>query len=433
MPQKLDDLSRRVAGKPLQSGIESWQVDPELGAHMIPPDEWSFWPYSRWTFSHVSEYTRTARVWRGTGPILPLPRRLRDIGGIECAFSDGQRVTVAEFLEKDYTDGFLVLHRGEIVFESYMNGMEPHFKHIGRSVSKCVTGTMVGILVHRGLIDPKSLITEYLPELQATAYRGATVQHLLDQTAGATMGNGDKEFYVPHTQYYNFCIASGYFGPPEAHPSAPANTWASILGITEQEAPHGARYKYFDPNIDVLGFIMQRVSGVFLPELFSSELWGPMGAQEDACQIVDPARHAMTSGGFQATLRDWARFSLLQLRRGKLNGKQIVPSEWIDDTRAADDRLFKLHEEQPFPLNGAYHNGFRIYDQKRRDYGHTGYGGQFLYIDPQTDFAAVKLSHWPDDAEVQLLRRPDCRVTTPPFGDRLYTLEAIRAIRDKLA
>ncbi|TIS33942.1 serine hydrolase [Mesorhizobium sp.] len=433
MSQEFDDLSRRVAGKSWQSGPESWELDPTLGAPMIPPDEWSFWPYSSWTFSHVSENTRTARVWRGPGPVLPLPHRLRDISGIEFACSDGRRVTVQEFLEKDFTDGFLVLHRGEIVFETYMNGMEPHFKHIGRSVSKCVTGTMVGILVHRGLVDPESLVTRYLPELQATAYRGATVQHLLDHTAGATMGNGDKEFYLPRTQYYNFCVASGYFGPPEAHPDAPANTWASILTITEQEAPHGARFRYFDPNIDVLGFIMQRVTGKFLPELFSSELWAPMGAEEDACQIVDPARYAMTSGGFQATLRDWARFTLLHLRRGKLNGRQIVPSEWIDDTRAANDHLFQLHEEQLSSAARAYHNGFRIYDQKRRDYGHSGHAGQFLYIDPQSDFAAVKLSHWPDDAEVQLLHRPDRRVTTPPFGDHRYTLGAIRAIRAELA
>lgn len=391
---------------------------------MIQANEWSLWPYSRWTFSNVSEHTRTARVWRGPGPVLTMPRRLRDIGGIEIAFRDGRRATVSEFLERDYTAGFLVLHRGEIVFETYMNGMEPHFQHVGRSVSKTLTGTMVGILVGKDLIDPGSLVTRYLPELQATAYRGATVQHLLDHTAGATIGKGEDDQYVAGSQYYNYVVALGYHGPVETHPDAPASVWDAILGITKQEAPHGARYAYFDPNHDVLGFIMQRVTGTFLPELFSSELWSPMGAEEDACQIVDPARHAMTSGGFQATLRDWARFALLHLRRGKLNGRQIVPAEWIDHTRAASDGLFQLQGGQL-----AYHNCFEIFDRKRRDYGHDGYAGQTLYIDPQSDFAAMKLSHRSVPGEVFTHHRP---VPKPEFS---YddTRAAMRAIRDQLA
>ena len=422
-----------VAGKAPPSDPDSWQLDPTLGAPVIPADWWSVWPYSKWTFSHVSESTRTATVWRGPGPVLPLPQRLRNMAGLEIAFGGGRRATLREFLEKDYTDGFLILHRGEIVFETYMNGMEPHFKHIGRSVTKCVTGTMVGILVGKGLIDPESLVTRYLPEVQATAYRGATVQQLLDMTAGATV-RGENELYVPHTDMYNYLIASGYIGS-EGHPEAPADVWQAILRITEQNAPHGARYEYHDAHIDLLGFIMQRVSGKFLPELFSSELWGPMGAEEDACQMVDKSRFALSSGGFQATLRDWARFALLHLRRGKLNGRQIVPSKWIDDTRAANDHLFQLqlHTEDPDSVTRAYHNGCRIYDRKRRDYGHTGSYGQFLYMDPQSDFAAVKLSHWPDAAEVQLLQRPDRQVTKPLFGSYRDTFAAIRAIRDELA
>lgn len=413
-----------VASNSSQSDPQSWQLDPTPGAPIIPAKEWSLWPHSRWTFSHVSEHTRTATVWRGRGPVLPLPQRPRDIGGIEIAFTGDRRATVREFLEQDHTAGFLVMHCGEVVSETYMNCMEPHLKHVGRSVSKTLTGTMVGILVGQGLIDPGNLVTRYLPELEATSYRGATVQQLLDHTAGATIGKGEKDQYVAGSQYYNFVVALGYHGPVESYSDAPASVWEAILGITEQEAPHGVRYAYFDPNHDVLGFIMQRVTGKFLPELFSSELWAPMGAEEDACQIVDPARHAMTSGGFQATLRDWARFALLHLRRGELNGKQIVPAEWIDDTRAARDQLFQLQDGLR-----AYHNCFVIHDRKRRDFSHGGYGGQFLYMDPQSDFAAVKLSHRPVPAELQTHNRPE----PEPTFDSNDTLAAIRAIRDELS
>ncbi|AZO50313.1 MAG: serine hydrolase [Mesorhizobium sp.] len=436
MSPEPDYLSRRVAGKSSQPDPESWQIDPMLGAPMIPPDEWSFWPYSSWTFSHVSEYTRTARVWRGPGPVLLLPQRLRDIGDIEIASRDGRRATIREYLERDYTDGFLVLHRGEIVFETYMNGMEPHLKHIARSGSKSITGTVFGILVHRGLVDPENLVTRYLPELKATAYRGATVQHLLDMTAGATLKG---PWYVPDTDYFNYIVASGYFGPPEAHPEAPADVWQAILRITEQEAPHGARFAYFDPNIDVLGLIMQRVTGKFLPELYSSELWGPMGAEEDACQIVDKSRFSMSSGGFQATLRDFARFALLHLRRGRLNGTQIVPSEWIEATRRPKPVLFEsfgndassyVDARSEFP-NGAYHNTFWIEDQERGAYVAWGYGGQLIYIDPEADFAAVKLSHQPGQLPVKRAQWPN-QVYQAPKPLPFDSFAAFRAIRDEL-
>lgn len=75
MSQEFDDLNRRAASKSSQSNPELSQPDATLGAPMIPPDEWSFWPYSRWIYSYVSESTRTARVWRGPGPVLPLPSR----------------------------------------------------------------------------------------------------------------------------------------------------------------------------------------------------------------------------------------------------------------------------------------------------------------------------------------------------------------------
>ncbi|MER9173586.1 hypothetical protein NKH72_08205 [Mesorhizobium sp. M0955] len=93
-----------------------------------------------------------------------------------------------------------------------------------------------------------------------------------------------------------------------------------------------------------------------LPELFSTELWAPKGAKEDAYIMVDHGRFACTDGGFNATLCDYARFALLLLRGGKLNGRQIIPSEWIEETQTI------IRETE-----GAYHNTFWIEDHERRD------------------------------------------------------------------
>mgnify|MGYP002134453859 CR=1 FL=1 len=57
-----------------------------------------------------------------------------------------------------------------------------------------------------------------------------------------------------------------------------------------------------------------------LAELVSSELWAPMGAEEDACFTVDPTGFACACGGLNATLRDLARFGQLYVAGGAADG-----------------------------------------------------------------------------------------------------------------
>ncbi|MFC3320548.1 serine hydrolase domain-containing protein [Mesorhizobium cantuariense] len=386
-----------------------WQPDPMgPGAPIIPPTEWDLAPYNRWTFQRVREFMPTASIWRGRGPVLPLQERIKDIDGIE--FEVGRRrSTIREFLDKSLTDGFLILSRGEVIAERYMNGLRPHCQHLAMSVSKSITATVCGILVHRGLIDTESRVTRYLPELEATAYRGATVQQVLDMTTGVVITGPYTKAY---THQHMLMQAAGW-RPVEYH-DYPQTTWQLLLRLTEQESPHGERFNYRSPENNVLGFIVQRASGKRFPELVSSELWAPMGAEQDAYVTVDRGGFPCTDGGFNATLRDYARFALLHLRGGKLNGKQIVPSEWVEETRSASRDLFRMFQgAREYLPKGAYHNSFWIEDPEQRAYICSGNGGQLIYIDPQTDFAAVKLSSLPG----------------PEIGG-IEALQAIRAIRD---
>ena len=64
-----------------------------------------------------------------------------------------------------------------------------------------------------------------------------------------------------------------------------------------------------------------------------------MGAERDASFTVDAAGYALADGGFNATLRDYARFGLMHLNGGFANQRQIVPGEWIDDIFNANPAL----------------------------------------------------------------------------------------------
>ena len=93
-------------------------------------------------------------------------------------------MTVAEMLDTTYTDGFLVLQHGQILAESYRNGLTQEQPHLIMSVSKSIMGTLAGILAGRGELDPAKLVTEYVPEMKGTVYEGATVRNLLDMSVG---------------------------------------------------------------------------------------------------------------------------------------------------------------------------------------------------------------------------------------------------------
>ena len=378
----------------------------------IPRQDWDRAPWNRWTFQHVRDMVPTTPVSRGRGPASPLPGNLRDIDAIGFEV-DGRRDTIGGFMASSFTDGMLVLHRGEVVAERYLNGMTPRTLHLSQSVAKSVVGTVVGILVGRGLVDPAAPITRYLPELEATAYRGATVQHVLDMTSGVVF---DETYTAVDSHMAKMDAACGWKERKDAR--WPSNVWDLVLSLDKAECAHGASFRYRSVEADVLGFMLERVTETPLAELVGRELWAPMGAEQDAEFTVDPAGYALGNGGFNATLRDYARFALLHVRGGEMNGRRIVPAAWIEETRSgARPELFGGIYREVLP-EGAYHNQFWIEDAKRRAYMARGVFGQLVYIDPEADFAAVVLSSWPEFVNAARSRT---------------SLAAIRAIREALS
>lgn len=379
------------------------------GGPLIPRDEWDLAPYNRWAFQNVRQMVPTAEVWRGPGPALPLVEAPQNL--LELDFeSDGGTSTIGRFLDGSYTDGFLVLSKGAVVTEIYMNGMKPRTTHLSQSVAKSVVGTVAGILHGRGELDFSAPVTEYLPDLASTAYRGATVQHVLDMTSGVKF---DETYTAPDSHIAKVDRASGW---KPLVPGWPETMWKVILELTDSEAAHGESFRYRSIETDVLAFVLQSVSGLSLPELVSRELWAPMGAEEDAYFTVDSSGYGLADGGFNATLRDYGRFGRLIAGGGAAHGRQIVPWRFIEDLPDGDHARFGGDYRVVLP-HGAYHNQFWVEEAGKPVVMCRGVFGQLIYIDWEQDFVAVKLSSWPDFTNAKRTRT---------------ALAAIRAIRAAL-
>ena len=159
-----------------------------------------------------------------------MPERKRDIDGVSFEARAGRR-TIPQWLEECATHGFLVLSRGAVFDERYMNVLKPYRQHLAMSVSKSVTSAVFGILVERGLIDPEALVTHYLSELEATGYRGAKVQHVLDMTSGLLF---DESYTTPGSHVQKLGQACGWFEAIE--PTWPMTVWQLILQLPSRNS-----------------------------------------------------------------------------------------------------------------------------------------------------------------------------------------------------
>jgi len=361
-------------------------------AMVLPKLDWDRPPWNRWAFQHIREFLPTAEVWRGNGHRHRLERAEVDLDGLAVEDSTGAPTTLAGLLDETYTDGFLVLKDSRIAYERYFNGMGERTLHLSQSMAKSVTGSVFGILVGRGLIDPAKPVTTYLPELAETGWAGATVQHVLDMTSGVRFS---EEYTDRYSDIGQVDVATGWKPVPPG--SDPAFRWPShmfelILGLKETIRPHGAAFEYRSIETDVLAFIMERVTGKRLPQLVSEELWQKLGTDESACFTVDSAGYAVADGGFNATLRDYGRFGQLILD----NGGGIVPADWIEATRNGRHGP----DFNPSLPEGSYRNQFWIEDPRSRALMCRGVFGQMIHIDWNTAMVVVKLSTYPDFSNV---------------------------------
>lgn len=357
----------------------------------VPRSEWDRAPWNRWSFQHVGDILPTVDVSRGTGPVRQLPRKEQNLDGLPVTGIAGEETSLASFLEQTYTDGFLVLKDGAIDCERYFSGMDERTLHLSQSVAKSFTGMLAGILAARGLFDVSALVTDILPELQSTAYRGATVQHLLDMTSGVRF---NEDYTDPLSDMGRSDVAAGWKPIPAGADQSlhwPQSIFELILGLRVLERGHGSKYAYRSIETDVLAFVLERATGKRLAQLMSEELWQKLGMEHGAKMTVDGAGFALADGGLNACLRDYGRFGQMILD----GGAGIVPASWIEATRSGNHELFGEPYTTVLP-DGAYRNQFWIEDRRSRNLMARGVFGQLIYISWEHRMVVVKLSSWPD-------------------------------------
>lgn len=359
-----------------------------------PPDDrvtlnnWDKPPFNRWSFQHVSEILPTVRVHRGRGPRSVLPETPAPLDDLKFKDTSGVSHTVAEWMEEDFTDGFLVLHRGHIVYERYFNGMDEATLHLSQSVAKSVICAVAGALTSQRLIDPDTPLEVFFPELASSGYAGATLRHAMDMQSGVSFV---EDYADPDCDVSMIDRVAGW----KPHRHGDPETMLDLVLRLKQTRPHGEKWEYRSIETDVVAMCLERATGERLANLVSRLIWDQLGAEEDANFTVDRAGYALGCGGFNATLRDYARFGEMLTRGGQFNGRQIVPAEFVAECRRGDGSKFSGQATVVLP-NGAYRNGFWVEDTATGVLLCRGIYGQLIYSDPRSALTVVRLASWPE-------------------------------------
>jgi CubicO group peptidase (beta-lactamase class C family) len=290
---------------------------------------WRNHPYSEWAFSHVRELIPTADIPNTPEGVRALGTALEDLSHVNV--TDG--MSLAQYLDATWTDGYLVLQDGAIVHEAYRNALVPMRQHILMSVSKSMLGVLAGILAHKGKLDLAAPVTLYVPEVRGTAWNKATVQNVLDMRAGIDF---NEDYEITSGPIIEYRKATGW--NPLGEGEQPSDLRSFFSTLTESDGPHEGRFHYVSPNTDLAAWIIERATGTRYADLMSEHLWQPMGAGSPAYITVDRFGAPRAAGGMCVTLRDLARVGQLIADGGMAGTTQVIAPEWIEDTLTGGDR-----------------------------------------------------------------------------------------------
>jgi len=388
----------------VSTSVTAAEIDVEALMQGFPPPQelrvnkqnFMLPPYNRWALQHIRELQPTREVYRGDKPVSQLDEALVDLADRSYTVNGDREITLDEWLQEAATDAFLVMHKGKIVYERYLNGQEEHTQHQMFSATKSFVGTLVLMLIEEGKIDASRTMRSYVPEMKGSAFADATVQQVLDMTTSIEFS---EAYTDPEADIWAYGSAFGLTEVEDAS-SRFDSVYDYLPTLKVAKAwKHGDAFHYVTPNTDALGWLLSRVSGQSLSELIAVRFLQPLGAQRDAYMWLDKSGTEMAGGGLNITARDAARFGQMILQEGQYNGQQIISRAVAKRilTPGNPDTFTKLYDDPWYQYVGhSYHDQWWSFRNDHNAVSAIGVHGQFIYLDPVAQMVIVKHSSHPE-------------------------------------
>ncbi len=282
------------------------------------------------------------------------------------------------------------------------------------------TATSVMLLIERGKLSPDDLVGKHWPAFADNGKDKVTIAHLLLHTSGLTADNTLADY---------------------ADGKAKALEKIAALRL---EAPPGTRFKYSDVGFIVLGEVVERVAGMpldtfakkhvfdplkmadttFTPDEAWKKRIAPTGMRDGKIilgEVHDPRSFKLGGvaghAGLFADADDIARYCRMLLRYGELDGTRVLAEKTVKlftephavpGSAGKDGTPSKLARTYGWDVNTSYSAPRGELFTGGEGYGHTGFTGTSVWVDPGTKTAVIILTnrvHPDDKGNVTQLRR----------------------------
>ncbi|WP_039913673.1 serine hydrolase domain-containing protein [Cellvibrio mixtus] len=372
-----------------------WMIGfPPPEDRIIRFDDGSYFkfPQMRWSVSNFRQLMPTVNVSRGVS--VPSELKQKIDGNINQLMflptNSKQPMTWEASLLANFTDGIIVLHKGNIVYERYFGVLGAEGQHAAMSVTKTFIGTLAAMMVADGLLDANKKIAEYIPELAKSAFGNASLRQVMDMTTGIRFR---EDYADPTAEVWAHAAAGNPLTKPKDYKGP--RSYYDFLQTVQAEGSHGDGFHYRTANTDVLGWVLARVSGRSVAQLLSERIWKKLGAEQDAYMSVDSTGTPFAGGGLNTGLRDLARFGEMIRNNGMYNGQKIISQTVIDDIRQGANKKDFAKAGYKHLTGWSYRNMWWVTHNKNGAFMARGVHGQALYIDPAAGMVIARFASHP--------------------------------------
>ncbi len=291
----------------------------------------------------------------------PWPAATPEVAGIDPALPDTLDAVIAEY---PAVTGIVVIRGGAIVTEHYQGDYGRDDLFDVRSVTKSMTGTLIGIARQRNELSSLDatigeLLPDRIPDGADPAVAGITVASLLTMTSGLE--------WDYRTDY----------GRLEAS-ADPVLTTLSQPVTAEQ----GEVYVYNSGGSHLLGLIVAEVSGQPLEDYADDVLFAPLGIAAGSWGRT-PQGEVIGGYGLRLTPRDMGRLGQVYLNEGTWNGARLLAADYVraaTSYQSAGDGTGRTpYGYQWWVTDASGYDAFYA----------LGYGGQYIYVVPELDLICV--------------------------------------------
>jgi CubicO group peptidase (beta-lactamase class C family) len=233
-------------------------------------------------------------------PFEKLDSKAAKAAGIDAAALE----RLVKRAEETHSDALIILKDGRLVGDWRFG--KPAGPIEAMSVTKSVVNLAIGRLVTTGKVRLDEPVATFYPEWKGTPKEKITVRRLLDHTSGLQANPSAQEVYESRD-----IVRLALDAPLASEP--------------------GAAFFYNNKAVNLLGGIVEKVSGKKLDEYMRDEVFAPLGVSRFSW-MRDPAGNPHVLAGVQLDPLDLAKIGQLMLDEGACQGRQILAAEWVRDS-----------------------------------------------------------------------------------------------------